>query len=78
MSDKELFDISVLEKYIPTPLTQDEIKQILLKILEDSQLTLHNLDGKSIGKVMKDFNAIVKGRATGSDASKVLKQMQQV
>ena len=76
LADKEAFDISVLEKYIPKPFTQEEMRDLISGILSEAKLTVAELDGKAIGQVIKEFTAKAAGRASGGDASKLIKEMQ--
>lgn len=76
LADKEIFDISVLEKYIPKPFTQEEMVELINNILNDAKLNVSELDGRAMGQVIKDFTAKAAGRASGGDASKLIKQMQ--
>lgn len=76
LSDKENFDISVLERYIPKPFSQDEMRNLISSILGEAKLNISDLDGRSMGQVIKDFTAKAAGRASGGDASKLIKEMQ--
>ncbi|TIC33396.1 GatB/YqeY domain-containing protein [Wallemia mellicola] len=76
LADKENFDISVLEKYIPKPFTQEEMVELINNILNEAKLNVSELDGRAMGQVIKDFTAKAAGRASGGDASKLIKQMQ--
>ncbi|EOR01985.1 hypothetical protein E3P92_00929 [Wallemia ichthyophaga] len=75
LADKENFDISVLERYIPKPFSQDEMKSLINTVLNEAKLNIAELDGRSMGQVIKEFTAKAAGRASGGDASKLIKEM---
>lgn len=75
LADKENFDISVLERYIPKPFSQDEMKSLINTVLNEAKINIAELDGRSMGQVIKEFTAKAAGRASGGDASKLIKEM---
>jgi len=66
LADKEKAEIEVLEKYLPTPLSQEEIT----KLVEDAIAEVGATSKKEMGQVMK----LVQERAAGRAEGKVLSQ----
>ncbi len=62
-----LQELEVLKKYLPAPLTEGEIIEII-QSYKDSGLT-------SIGQMMGEFSRSYKGRANGAIVSKVINQI---
>lgn len=50
--------------------------ELINNILNDAKLNISELDGRATGQVIKEFTAKAAGRASGGDASKLIKQMQ--
>lgn len=64
-------EIKVLEKYLPEPLTEDELKAIVAAAISE-------VDAKSMkdmGKVMGLVNPQVKGKADGKTVSTIVKAL---
>lgn len=71
LADEAKAEIAILEKYLPEPLTEAEIKEIITAaISEVSASTM-----KDMGKVMGIVNPKVKGRADGKTVSQIVKSL---
>lgn len=62
-----LQELEILKKYLPAPLTEGEITEIVQNY-KDSGMN-------SIGQMMGEFNKNYKGRANGAVVSKVINQI---
>jgi hypothetical protein len=71
LAKKEEDEIKVLQKYLPEQLSQDEIK----KLVEESIAKVGATQMKDMGKVMADLNPKVKGKAEGSEVSRIVKEL---
>lgn len=69
-ADKEKAEIEILMRYMPSQLTEDEIRAEVKKAITgaDAKST------KDLGKVMKIIIPAVKGKADGSVVSKIVKE----
>ena len=70
LADQEEFEIKVISEYMPTPLTEIEIEQIVMSSLEK----LEEPSMKYMGKVMTDIQASVQGRADMKDIATLVKK----
>ena len=70
LADQEEFEIKVISEYMPTPLTEIEIEQIVMRSLEK----LEEPSMKYMGKVMTDLQASVQGRADMKDIATLVKK----
>lgn len=68
---KEKAEISVLEKYLPEQLSEEEIKKLAIEVIEKIGAT----EIKDMGKVMGQIMPKVKGRADGSLVSKIVREL---
>jgi len=70
LADKETRELGILKSYLPTELPAEEIK----KIIEEA-ITVTGAAGlKDMGKVMKEANAQIAGRADGKLVSDLVKE----
>lgn len=68
LAEKEKEEITVLEKYLPTPLTQEEIETIVAEAMSET-----GAESKAdMGKVMKAVQAKADGRADGKLLSQLV------
>lgn len=67
--DVEKFEVSVLQTYLPQPLTEDEVKALLEKVVADTAAT----GIKDMGKVMAAIKPLVVGRADMGKISGLIK-----
>lgn len=63
-------ELEILKEYAPKMLSEEEIREIIKKTIEEINAT-----PKDFGKVMKEVMAKVKGKADGSMVSKVVKEI---
>ena len=70
LADQEKFEIDVISEYLPTPLTDSEIEEIVAGSLE----RLEEPSLKDMGKVMADIQAAVQGRADMKDIAILVKK----
>ena len=69
MADKEKKELEILKVYLPPELSADEIK----KVIDDVVAATSALGMKDMGKVMKEVNAKVAGKADGKLVSDLVR-----
>lgn len=62
-------EIEVLQKYLPTPLTTDELTVIVKEVIASEGAT----SMKDMGRVMSSVLTRVKGRADGKEVNQIVK-----
>ncbi len=68
LADKEAFEITVIENYMPRPLGDDELQQLIDSVIRDTGAT----SMKEMGTVMAQLKERVQGRADmGAVSAKV-------
>lgn len=70
LADKETKELEILKSYLPAELPIEEIK----KIIEEAISVTCAQDMKDMGKVMKEVNAKIAGRADGKLVSDLVKE----
>ena len=70
LADQEKFELEVISEYMPAPLTESEIEQIVSGSMEK----LEEPSIKDMGKVMADIQASVQGRADMKDIAILVKK----
>lgn len=68
--DQEQLEIDVLSKYMPEPLTDDEVSKIIDKVISEVNAT----DMKDLGKVVGVLKSIISGRADMGQVSKIVRE----
>ena len=68
--EKETKEIEILKSYLPQPLSQEEILQIIDQTIEETKAS----SLKDLGKVMKSVMPKLGGRAEGSLINQLVKQ----
>ena len=68
--EKVVAEIAIVEKYLPTQLTEEEIRQIVASVIEDTGVTSTQAFGQVMGKVMPQ----VKGKADGNLVNEIVKE----
>jgi uncharacterized protein YqeY len=68
--DQEQLEIEVLSKYMPEPLSEEEINQYI----EEAIATTGSSDMKDMGKVVGILKSKVAGRADMAEVSKLVRQ----
>jgi uncharacterized protein YqeY len=63
-------EIKILEKYLPSQLSESELNNAILSIIVGGEYE----SMKDMGKVMKDLNDLYKGQFDGKIASKIVKE----
>lgn len=71
LADEELAQVSVIEEYLPKPLTEEEITKIVKDIIAQTGAT----SMKDMGKVMGMATKQMAGKAEGGTISKIVKQL---
>ncbi|MGW8251735.1 MAG: GatB/YqeY domain-containing protein [Anaerolineales bacterium] len=64
-------EIDVLEAYLPKPFTEQELEQLARRAIQEAGAT----SPKEMGQVMKILMPQLQGRATGSEASQVVRSL---
>lgn len=70
LAEKESVEIKILEKYLPPQLSEEQIREIVVKTIESTGATSMAEMGKIIGAVMGQTN----NRADGQTVSKIAKE----
>lgn len=68
--EKAEFEISVLEEYLPEPLTKSEVEGIISTAIEELEATTM----KDMGKVMSEVKDKINGRFDMSEVSKMIRE----
>ena len=69
--DKEKAELAVLRKYLPEQLSEEEIR----KLIEEAIDEVGAKEIKDIGRVMAEIMPKVKGKAEGSQVSRIVKEL---
>ncbi len=69
--DEEVKQLAVIEQYLPAQLSEEEIKEVLKKII----LQVGAVSAKDFGKVMSAAMKELKGKADGSLVQKLAKEL---
>ncbi len=69
LASQEQFELEVLQEYMPSLLSQEEIEQIIEKVYSDLPE-----ENRNFGQVMKGVMAEVKGRADGKVVAELVKK----
>ena len=71
LAEKEINEAYVIESYLPKPLTEDEVTEIVkeaMKIVNATSI-------KDMGKVISHVNSIAAGRTDGKTISNIVKKL---
>jgi len=68
--DQEQLEIDVLSKYMPAPLTDDEVSKIIDEVISEVNAT----DMKDMGKVVGVLKSKISGRADMGQVSKIVRE----
>ncbi len=71
LSNKEKAELEILQKYLPEQLSEQELKKIVKEAIEKVEAK----EIKDIGKIMAELMPQVKGRADGSQVSRIVKEL---
>ena len=69
-AEKEEDELEVLEEFMPEPITEDELEQIVDDVIAEVGAT----SMRDIGRVMADVMPQVAGRADGSAVSQIVRE----
>jgi uncharacterized protein len=69
-ADKEEAELAVLEEFMPEPLSEDEIEEIVDDVIAEVGAT----SMRDIGRVMADVMPQIAGRADGSSVSQLVRE----
>jgi len=69
-ADKEDYELEVLEEFMPEPLTDDELDEIVDDVIAEVGAT----SLRDIGRVMADVMPRVSGKADGSAVSQIVRE----
>lgn len=69
-ADKEEFELEVLEEFMPEPLSEDEVEEIIDDVIAEVGAT----SLRDLGRVMADVMPQVSGRADGSTVSQLVRE----
>ncbi|HLT72350.1 MAG TPA: GatB/YqeY domain-containing protein [Cyclobacteriaceae bacterium] len=71
LADKELFQLEVINRYLPKPLSEDELRRELKTIIEESGAS----GPQEMGKVMGIATKKLAGKADGKAISALVKEL---
>jgi uncharacterized protein YqeY len=69
-ADREEYELDVLEEFMPEPLSEDEIEEIIDDVIAEVGAT----SIRDLGRVMADVMPQVSGRADGSVVSQLVRE----
>lgn len=69
-ADKEDFELEVLEEFMPEPLSEDDLEEIVDNVIAEVGAT----SLRDLGRVMADVMAQVSGKADGSAVSQLVRE----
>ncbi len=70
LADKERAQMEVLQEYLPEPLSREEVKKIVSRVVEEIDASGLKDLGRVMGKVMPE----VRGRYSGSEVNKIVRE----
>ncbi|MCB9012984.1 MAG: GatB/YqeY domain-containing protein [Bacteroidales bacterium] len=71
LSEKELMEAAIIEKYLPAQMSEDEVSSVVKRIIADSGAS----GMKDMGKVMGLATKELAGKADGKMVSGIVKQL---
>lgn len=69
--EKEKREIEILERYLPEPLSEEEVKMMAQEIIEKTGVK----EIREMGKVMAQLMPKIKGRIEGQKASQIVREL---
>ncbi|WP_456342447.1 GatB/YqeY domain-containing protein [Thermovibrio sp.] len=69
--EKEKRELQIVESYLPKQMSEEEIRELVKKVIEEVGAT----SPKDMGKVMQAVMPKVKGRADGSLVNKIVREL---
>lgn len=70
LANKEANDLTVTQRYLPHPLSTEEVQQLISQAIADTGAE----SMKDMGKVMAQLKPQIQGRADGAAVSKIVKE----
>ncbi|QSR87856.1 GatB/YqeY domain-containing protein [Methylacidiphilum caldifontis] len=70
LAEKEKVEIAVLKEFLPQPMTEAEMEELVKKVIEET----HAKDKKDLGVVMKTAIARAEGKADGKKLQEIAKK----
>lgn len=71
LADKEKQELAIIQEFLPKQLSEDEIKEIVKKIVEDTGASSMKDMGRVMGASMKEL----KGKADGNQVQAIVKEL---
>ncbi len=71
LAEKEKFELSILEKYLPKQLTEEEIREIVKQVVTETGAA----GMKDMGKVMSGVMKQLAGRGDGKLAQQIVREL---
>lgn len=71
LENREKKEIEILQEYLPEQLSRNELKSLALEIIEK----IGAKELKDLGRVMAEIMPKVRGKAEGSEVSKIVKEL---
>ena len=71
LADKELFEVSIIEKYLPQQISEEELQKIISEIISQSGAT----SIKEMGKVVGAASKLLAGKADGKSIAEMVKKL---
>jgi uncharacterized protein len=68
--DQEAFEIDLIQEFMPTQLSDDELAAIVIKTIQETQAN----SARDMGKIMKILKSNLQGKADMSKVSKLVKE----
>lgn len=69
--DQTNAEIEILLNYLPEQLSDEELKEIIKKVIDENEIT----SMKDIGKLMKNVMPLIKGKADGKQVNIIAKEL---
>ena len=69
--EKETKELTILERYLPSQLTEAELKSLISSVIESTAAKSKS----DMGKVMKELMPRVKGRADGKEINRIVSSL---
>jgi uncharacterized protein YqeY len=71
LAENELFEASIIEKYLPQQLSEDDVRKIIIRIVAETGAT----SMKDMGKIMGIANKELSGKADNKLISTIVKDL---
>ena len=71
LSEKELLEVSIIEEYLPQPLSEEEVIKLVNEVINEIGAT----SMKDMGKVVSTVNSKANGRTDGKTISNIVKKI---